>query len=115
MTNFLEAPEDVSRSEFLRCPSCYIDGPIPIDGSAFTEQIRTEINETYTEIQRLLGTLSYMTRLYTTLSPDEMNSDPIFSINPDLDDVSNIHQADVSVTCNAEGEEVLIRFNSLND
>jgi MYXO-CTERM domain-containing protein len=33
----------------------------------------------------------YLTRLFTTLSPDEMTRDPVFSFNPDLPEVSNLH------------------------
>ncbi|GAB4514574.1 MAG: hypothetical protein Tsb0020_33140 [Haliangiales bacterium] len=37
----------------------------------------------------------YMTRLFTTLSPEEMTKDPVFSFNPNLPDVSNIHTAEL--------------------
>jgi hypothetical protein len=33
----------------------------------------------------------YLTRLFTTLSPEEMTKDPTFSFNPDLPEVSNVH------------------------
>jgi MYXO-CTERM domain-containing protein len=33
----------------------------------------------------------YLTRLFTTMSPDEMTRDPTFSFNPDLPQVSNLH------------------------
>ncbi|ACY15859.1 DUF2330 domain-containing protein [Haliangium ochraceum] len=34
----------------------------------------------------------YLTRLFTTLSPEEMTKDPVFSFNPDLDEVSKDHR-----------------------
>lgn len=40
-----------------------------------------------------------MTRLYTTLSPEEMTKDPVFSFNPDLPDVSNVHEATLTYIC----------------
>ncbi|MCK6548488.1 DUF2330 domain-containing protein [Myxococcota bacterium] len=40
-----------------------------------------------------------MTRLYTTLSPDEMTEDPVFAWNPDLPDVSNVHEATLTYIC----------------
>ena len=43
-----------------------------------------------------------MTRLYTTLSPNEMTADPVFSFNPDLPDINNTHEATFAVLCNAE-------------
>jgi len=44
---------------------------------------------------------NYLTRLYTTLSADEMTIDPVFDINAELPDVSNSH----SVTLVYEGED----------
>lgn len=40
-----------------------------------------------------------MTRLYTTLSPDEMTKDPVFSFNRDLPDVANVHEATLTYLC----------------
>lgn len=40
-----------------------------------------------------------MTRLITTLSPDEMTRDPVFSFNPDLPEVSNEHEATFTYQC----------------
>jgi MYXO-CTERM domain-containing protein len=42
---------------------------------------------------------SYLTRLYTTLSPEDMTLDPVFSFNPDLPDVDNVHQATLTYYC----------------
>jgi len=41
----------------------------------------------------------YMTRLFTTMSPNEMTRDPVFSFNADLDDVSNVHDARLVYYC----------------
>lgn len=42
---------------------------------------------------------SKMTRMLTTLSPEEMTRDPVFSFNPDLPDVSQEHQATFTYQC----------------
>ncbi|MEQ8272056.1 MAG: DUF2330 domain-containing protein [Deltaproteobacteria bacterium] len=42
-----------------------------------------------------------MTRMYTTLSPDEMTRDPVFSFNPDLPDVESEHVATFTYLCDA--------------
>lgn len=42
----------------------------------------------------------YMTRLYTTLSPEEMTLDPTFSFNPDLGDQSAERRATLALSCN---------------
>lgn len=41
-----------------------------------------------------------MTRLFTTLSPEEMIKDPVFSFNPILPDVDNVHEALFHRVCN---------------
>src|SRR5205823_7476607 len=46
----------------------------------------------------------YLTRLYTTLSPEDMNQDPVFSYNPELPDVSNLHQAVETFNCSWVGK-----------
>jgi hypothetical protein len=48
---------------------------------------------------KLFQTYSKMTRLYTTLSPEDMNLDPVFSYNKDLPDVSNVHEATLTYIC----------------
>ncbi|MBD90977.1 MAG: hypothetical protein CL940_11610, partial [Deltaproteobacteria bacterium] len=44
----------------------------------------------------------YLTRLKTTVSPDEMTRDPFFAFNPELEDVSNIHQATATGECDPD-------------
>ena len=41
----------------------------------------------------------YLSRLFTTMSPDEMTKDPVFSFNPDLPEVSNFHDATLTYYC----------------
>ena len=48
----------------------------------------------------LFADYKYLTRLYTTLSPEQMNRDPVFSYNPSLPDVSNVHNATLTINCN---------------
>ena len=43
--------------------------------------------------------MPYMTRLFTTLSPEEMTVDPIFSFNPDLDDQQLDREATMTRSC----------------
>lgn len=42
----------------------------------------------------------YLTRLYTTLSAEEMTLDPTFSFNPDLGDQPIAREAELNVNCN---------------
>ncbi|MEZ4268617.1 MAG: DUF2330 domain-containing protein [Myxococcota bacterium] len=66
---------------------------------ALEDAVVTPLRDT----QKLIDRMPYLTRLFTTVSPDEMTRDPIFSFNPDLPEVSNIHQATGKATCDEEG------------
>lgn len=46
-----------------------------------------------------------LTRLYSTISPADMNKDPAFSFNPALPAVSNVHTATMKVNCDRSGLE----------
>lgn len=48
---------------------------------------------------RLFDVNAYLTRLYTTLSPEDMNKDPVFSYNIGLKDIANVHQANLTYHC----------------
>src|SRR5262249_12883835 len=47
--------------------------------------------------------LPKLTRLYTTLSPEDTNADPVFSFNGSLPDVSNLHNGTLDYICTKEG------------
>ncbi len=47
----------------------------------------------------------YLTRLYTTISPEDMNLDPVFSFNKDLPDVAHEHQATLTYYCGVLGSD----------
>jgi hypothetical protein len=77
---------------FVACPQC--DDPLtPFDQMAFMNALTTEVIAPMLDTDQLLLSRPYVTRLYTTLSAPEMDLDPLFDFNPDLDDVSNVHAA----------------------
>ena len=51
----------------------------------------------------LFDAYPYLTRLYTTLSPEQMDRDPVFSENRRMGDVSNVHEATLTVHCGVFG------------
>jgi hypothetical protein len=53
-------------------------------------------------LQKLFDAHPQVTRLYSTLSAPEMTVDPLFTFNPTLPAVSNVHQAERVIEC-AEG------------
>ncbi len=57
------------------------------------------------EIRAMFDKHPYLTRLYTTLSPDEMTQDPMFVFNSEMGDVSNVHEAKGVRKCNPNVQE----------
>jgi hypothetical protein len=54
------------------------------------------------ETQRLLISQPYLTRMFTTMSAEDMTVDPLFSINSDLADISNVHTAEQVIECSPD-------------
>ena len=52
----------------------------------------------------LFDQFPYLTRLYTTLSPEDMNKDPVFSFNPGLKDWPNVHDGTLTYHCGFFGD-----------
>lgn len=71
---------------------------------AFADDLEAIVVEPLRAAQHLFADKPYLTRLYTTLSAEEMSVDPAFSFNPELPDVSNIHRADARTVCSDSGE-----------
>ena len=57
----------------------------------------------------------YVTRLYTTLSADEMTVDPIFSFNPDLDDQPLERRARLDIDCSVVGTSWTVTLGAGTD
>jgi len=97
-------PEGVTVEDFRACPNCYIfDIPGPtiegFDPAVFLARVNSDVVEPMRFTAQLFRDIPYMTRLYTTMSSDEMTMDPIFDFNGDLPDVSNIHTAERIIEC----------------
>lgn len=70
-----------------------------IDPTALTDAIWARIVEPARRAGQLFRDHPKMTRLFTTLSPEEMTKDPVFSFNPALPDVDNVHTATFTQRC----------------
>ena len=93
--------------EFLiSCPECLIGSPeseIPgFDMATFLTAMDDFVLIPMEATQEALGSEAYLTRFFTTMSAFEMTKDPIFKVNADLPDVSNIHTNTRTVLCNSE-------------
>jgi hypothetical protein len=92
--------------QLVGCVSCYFEEGY-VEGDPIEALDRDELIEALDELlhqpglatRKLFESHSRVTRLYTTLSPDEMTIDPEFVFNRDLDDVSNLHLAERENHC----------------
>jgi hypothetical protein len=94
-----QLPAGVDFEDFRSCTFCY-DGELQFDPSELLAAMERDVVEPLRRTQALIDQAPYATRLYSTLSAAEMTVDPVFISNPDLPDVSNIHQATRVVECN---------------
>jgi len=98
---FLPVPEGLDEAEFYGCVSCYaplIDMAAWNEG-AFIDAYEERIVAPLAHGADLLKIWPYVTRLYTTISPHEMLSDPMFEENPALPDVASRHGAQRNLEC----------------
>ncbi len=77
------------------------------DPAAFIADLEERVIAPLQEMQEIWDSRPYLSRLYTTVSPEDMTRDPIFAQNPDLPDVSNIHVATAEATCADDNPEVI--------
>jgi hypothetical protein len=94
----LTLPEQLSFDDFRSCPRCY-EEDVQFSPSALFDAIEADVIEPLRGVQTLIDRAPYTTRLYSTLSAAEMTVDPVFVFNPDLPEVSNIHQANRVIEC----------------
>ena len=88
-------------------PSLFEDVDLSFDAAALTAFLWERIVVPTQNAGALFDKASTLTRLYTTLSPEEMTEDPVFSFNPDLPDVSNIHEATLETDCDDTDRSIL--------
>ena len=94
--------------------STHIPAPWTFDPAAMTNDLDERFVQPLKDAEALFQKHTYLTRLFTTISPDEMTKDPIFSFNPDLPDVSNVHTIKAKAICKegstTEAEKVILTF-----
>lgn len=90
----------------IRAYGEYLAGQ-PFDPEAFADELEAVVVEPLRRAQDLFAQHPYLTRLYTTLSAQEMTVDPVFSFNPDLPEVANVRTAKARWECPAKEGEVL--------
>ncbi len=79
-----------SRQEYYR--SGDLTG-VTIDPKKLSDDVWAAVAQPIIDADRLLDSKPTLTRMFTTLSPEDMTKDPVFGFNPSLPDVSNVHGA----------------------
>ena len=93
-------PAEVTVEQVQQCPFCGF-GPMQADPTELVAALETEVIVPARLVQELFDAHPSVTRLYTTMSAAEMTVDPLFTFNPDLEPVSNVHTAERVVECSA--------------
>ncbi|MFO7564535.1 MAG: DUF2330 domain-containing protein [Enhygromyxa sp.] len=116
VNEFIPVPAGVDANLFYDCLSCY-EAQIDLeawDAALFAARLDERMFAPGKQAVALLQDNAYLTRMYTTISPAEMNVDPMFRINTALDDVPNIRFANQTNHCDGsatvrlpDGREVL--------
>ncbi len=72
--------------------------PLPVDGDALADSL-LEWTEAMKHVQEMFDETATLTRLRSSVSPDEMTADPLFVLNPDMADVEQIRTAVLVTEC----------------
>ena len=101
LARYLPVPPGLGEAEFYACLSCnaaQIDAAA-WDGALFAADLDARVVAPGKHAVDLLNQWPYLTRMYTTISPDEMMEDPIFRQNPNLPEVTALRQATRLLRC----------------
>ena len=101
LDEYIPVPDGVNPVEFWDCMECFA-GQIDLDAwdaAAFAATLDERIIEPGFHATELVQQNPYLTRMYTTISPSEMNADPIFGVNTTLPDINNIRFATQTLHC----------------
>jgi hypothetical protein len=101
LETFVRPPSNVTMTEYLQCPSCYELSLVRENAAELVAAVETNAIKPMRDTQAVIDSLPYITRMYSTLSADEMTVDPDFAYNADLPTYSNIHTATRVIHCNA--------------
>ena len=85
-------------------PAAFAGWTSTFDPGSLSAQIQEKIVAPARAAGALFRNNPYLTRLYTTLSPEDMNRDPVFSFNPGLAEVSRDHTATLRIDCGIGGD-----------
>ena len=98
-------PDSIKFEDFKLCPSCYSSQVQISSLSAYVAALQAKVIDPMLLVQKLIDAHPQITRMYTTMSPKDMTLDPLFTFNPDLPAVSNLHTAKRIIECNEDVQQ----------
>ena len=72
---------------------------VKVEAAKAAKELEQTVVRPFREIRDAFGRHPYLTRMYTTMSPEEMTQDPMFRFTAVLPDVPNVHTADAVRDC----------------
>jgi hypothetical protein len=101
LTEYVPVPVGLSANEFYSCLTCFED-QIDLtawDANGFATKFIERVIAPAANAFSLVDNNPYLTRMYTTISPAEMNADPMFRENANLPDISRNQQSTQTLHC----------------
>ncbi|WP_258183000.1 DUF2330 domain-containing protein [Enhygromyxa salina] len=110
LMQFIPPPDGLDAADFWNSIELYADqiDQGAWDSEAFAAALAERIIEPGLHAVDLLDAWPYLTRLVTTISPEEMTLDPIFIETPDLPEVSNFKTAEGLNLCGEQGSRYMV-------
>jgi MYXO-CTERM domain-containing protein len=105
LMQFIPPPDGVNPQDFWNDIEAYEEliDHAAWDSEAFAAALSERIIEPGLHAVEILETWPYLTRMVTTISPEEMTVDPVFMAAPDLEEVSNEKTAEGIDLCGENG------------
>jgi len=108
----IPVPAGQSRQDYYRSA---VPPTLQIDAVALAGEVWAVAAQPIIDADALLQSKPKLTRMFTTLSPEDMTKDPVFGFNPALPDVSNVHTATRTTGCKDVPTELDTEQHSLPD
>lgn len=108
------AREGIDPDAFYASPWAYerLYSEIPFDAADATSKLDSLVVEPWRKAQEILERQPNLTRIYSAVSPEEMNRDPVFGFTDALGDVEVVRSATAVRTCGETGDEVVVTLSN---
>jgi hypothetical protein len=84
-------------------PQLFVGYTTSYQPAMMADEIDMRVVQPTLQAGALFDKFPYLTRLYTTISPEDMNKDPVFSYNAGLPDYPNVHEGTLTYHCGLLG------------